>query len=199
MAKKKTVKIKVRGGAKAKLGFVRKALKKIARKAKPAIEQAVRTAAMNRSDGALALSMSVMKPVKAPYVDDAWLASWIKPGRYTCRNGTTAIVERPITVSFGVEHRQKWYGWQGQIETKKRDGQFVLHVGEKLSWGLDGKRSDAAAHHEHDLVSRHKNQTIKAATPGVCMGCGCTDDHACPGGCSWVAESWCSACDERHK
>lgn len=20
----------------------------------------------------------------------------------------------------------------------------------------------------------------------TCRGCGCTDDHACPGGCSWV-------------
>ena len=27
-----------------------------------------------------------------------------------------------------------------------------------------------------------------------CRVCGCTDDHACPGGCSWVEEDLCSAC-----
>jgi hypothetical protein len=27
-----------------------------------------------------------------------------------------------------------------------------------------------------------------------CMACGCTDDRACPGGCSWVAPDKCSAC-----
>lgn len=31
----------------------------------------------------------------------------------------------------------------------------------------------------------------------VCQGCGCTDDHACPGGCSWVSLNppLCSSCD----
>lgn len=28
----------------------------------------------------------------------------------------------------------------------------------------------------------------------VCRVCGCTDDHACPGGCYWVEEDLCSAC-----
>lgn len=27
-----------------------------------------------------------------------------------------------------------------------------------------------------------------------CMGCGCTDEHACPGGCSWVTPRLCSRC-----
>ena len=30
----------------------------------------------------------------------------------------------------------------------------------------------------------------------VCRVCGCTDDHACPGGCYWVEEDLCSACAE---
>jgi hypothetical protein len=32
--------------------------------------------------------------------------------------------------------------------------------------------------------------------PGVCMVCGCTEDRACDGGCSWVdeAQTLCSAC-----
>lgn len=28
----------------------------------------------------------------------------------------------------------------------------------------------------------------------TCRECGCTDDHACDGGCSWVADDLCSAC-----
>jgi hypothetical protein len=27
---------------------------------------------------------------------------------------------------------------------------------------------------------------MKAISLRICRGCGCTDDHACPGGCSWV-------------
>lgn len=30
-----------------------------------------------------------------------------------------------------------------------------------------------------------------------CRLCGCTEDHACEGGCSWVAEDLCSACLEK--
>jgi len=29
---------------------------------------------------------------------------------------------------------------------------------------------------------------------GVCRGCGCTDDRACPGGCWWVETDLCSSC-----
>lgn len=28
----------------------------------------------------------------------------------------------------------------------------------------------------------------------ICMFCGCTDEEACPGGCSWVAQNVCSRC-----
>jgi hypothetical protein len=34
------------------------------------------------------------------------------------------------------------------------------------------------------------------ADDGVCRVCGCTDDHACPGGCFWVEPDLCSRCDE---
>lgn len=32
-----------------------------------------------------------------------------------------------------------------------------------------------------------------------CEGCGCTTLQACPGGCSWVTETLCSACDKKAK
>lgn len=36
-----------------------------------------------------------------------------------------------------------------------------------------------------------------ARKSGVCRGCGCTDDHACPGGCCWIEPDLCSACADR--
>lgn len=33
----------------------------------------------------------------------------------------------------------------------------------------------------------------------VCRECGCTDDHACPGGCFWVEKDLCSACVDEDK
>ncbi|HXA68858.1 MAG TPA: hypothetical protein VNW24_00310 [Stellaceae bacterium] len=30
--------------------------------------------------------------------------------------------------------------------------------------------------------------------PRTCRVCGCTDDRACPGGCSWIESTLCSAC-----
>lgn len=40
---------------------------------------------------------------------------------------------------------------------------------------------------------------IRAADPprpGVCQGCGCTEDRACPNGCAWAntKRTWCSEC-----
>lgn len=28
-----------------------------------------------------------------------------------------------------------------------------------------------------------------------CRECGCTDLNSCPGGCSWITDDLCSACD----
>lgn len=33
----------------------------------------------------------------------------------------------------------------------------------------------------------------------VCRVCGCTQDNACPGGCSWVEEDLCSCCTPKVK
>jgi hypothetical protein len=36
-------------------------------------------------------------------------------------------------------------------------------------------------------------------TKQVCRVCGCTEEHACEGGCSWVEPDLCSACAEGDK
>lgn len=87
--------------------------------------------------------------IRAPGFGEVRGDSWVKPGRYVMQNGTIAVVEKPITVKFGIGMRQSWQGWKGRIEGT---------VGEGLTWGLDGKRSDATPAHEHDLKRRHKTQ-----------------------------------------
>ena len=33
----------------------------------------------------------------------------------------------------------------------------------------------------------------------TCRVCGCTDDEACEGGCTWVEEDLCSRCAQPHR
>lgn len=35
---------------------------------------------------------------------------------------------------------------------------------------------------------------VLAVSPRTCRVCGCTDDEACEGGCSWIADDLCSEC-----
>lgn len=90
--------------------------------------------------------------IRSPNFGEVRGSSFVKPGLYVCRNGSIANVEEAVTLKFGVQMRQSWQGWRGQL---------VGHTGEKLVWGLDGKRSDATPQHEHDLIRRHKNQKGK--------------------------------------
>ncbi len=43
---------------------------------------------------------------------------------------------------------------------------------------------------------RKSRKKAKKPTPGVCRECGCTEEHACEGGCSWAddTKTICSAC-----
>lgn len=47
-------------------------------------------------------------------------------------------------------------------------------------------------------MSKMRNREVKATKPGMCKVCGCTEEHACEQGCSWVdgTETMCSACIE---
>jgi len=52
------------------------------------------------------------------------------------------------------------------------------------------------------FAKRHKATTVTETTrrkvfPKVtdkCVGCGCTTEHACDGGCSWITPGVCSRC-----
>lgn len=76
--------------------------------------------------------------------------SWISPGRYRMRNKSIAVVTDICTIRFGVNMSGIWHGWKGHLENHPD--------GEGLSWNCEGKRSDAAPAHEHDLISREKGK-----------------------------------------
>lgn len=39
---------------------------------------------------------------------------------------------------------------------------------------------------------------VACAVMRACRGCGCTEDEACEGGCSWVDPDLCSSCVGNH-
>lgn len=45
---------------------------------------------------------------------------------------------------------------------------------------------------ESDVIS-------KSTSISTCRICGCTDDHACKGGCSWISPDLCSKCANKTK
>lgn len=49
------------------------------------------------------------------------------------------------------------------------------------------------------LLGRLAFDAWAEADQSACMVCGCTEDDACEGGCSWVATFLCSACDPTAK
>ena len=42
-------------------------------------------------------------------------------------------------------------------------------------------------------------ESLPEASPARCRVCGCTEEKACPGGCSWVEVDLCSRCAEKTK
>jgi len=48
-------------------------------------------------------------------------------------------------------------------------------------------------------MAEQERVIIVQGTGMKCIFCGCTEDHACPGGCSWIAPNLCSRCKGRVK
>lgn len=40
----------------------------------------------------------------------------------------------------------------------------------------------------------HRQERIAAGREHACLGCGCSESRACPGGCVWATETLCSSC-----
>ncbi len=56
-------------------------------------------------------------------------------------------------------------------------------------------RTDRSEDDDEDTENDVKDTENKESTePRKCRVCGCTDDHACEGGCYWVEDDLCSSC-----
>lgn len=56
-------------------------------------------------------------------------------------------------------------------------------------WQEARKNIKSISDSEKSEIKRQAEEYVRS-----CRVCGCTDDHACPGGCYWVEEDLCSAC-----
>jgi ParB/RepB/Spo0J family partition protein len=82
--------------------------------------------------------------------------------------------------------------------------QFPIETDRKVWHGLNVRELIEAAGVDW-LAIEQEEIAIARATPGTCRVCGCTEENACPEGCSWVDESktrpaappktLCSSCD----
>lgn len=81
-----------------------------------------------------------------------------------------------------------------------RRGVVVVNIGEILKpdgWVLRGNTDRIRELTKAGALIVAEIERLTLATPAVraCRVCGCTDDRACPGGCSWVAADLCSRCE----
>lgn len=59
---------------------------------------------------------------------------------------------------------------------------------------------DGMANFGHPVkAARPEDGMANFGTVPTCRVCGCTDNHACPGGCYWVEPDLCSRCADAHQ
>lgn len=77
-----------------------------------------------------------------------------------------------------------------------RDGNVIHHFDGQPCMGEI--ELDAVREHMGDAAHEALNRVLTDdVTQRGCRYCGCTDDSACPGGCSWVSDDVCSSCLEK--
>lgn len=78
--------------------------------------------------------------------------------------------------------------------TKDRKGRTVSAIRFRIITG-EGEPADILLPAYKDAVI--KNLRRLAFQKRACRVCGCTDDHACEGGCCWVDKDLCSTCADK--
>jgi hypothetical protein len=83
-------------------------------------------------------------------------------------------------------------------EERKKRLQHEWYLNNKKSRYKNGKyQKKAEEKPKRKYTKRKQIPAAEEARPVErCEKCGCTDDRACPGGCSWVAPGKCSRCFE---
>lgn len=119
--------------------------------------------------------------------------------RYTQKMGRLLLAARHPLVRDGR-------GWAARrapaIRNRQNSGMVTVHVDVHFS-GSALNKLIAGDKPELEVTGAGATQRLKltaiglraiAGFPAMCIKCGCTEDRACAGGCSWVARDVCSAC-----
>lgn len=96
--------------------------------------------------------------------------------------------ENLLEILSELEHEQ-WMRWSRTIVEKEKLSATRILKWKKL-WVPYSKLSEEDK--EQDRVWARK--VLGAMGIRHCRKCGCTEEFACEGGCSWIAPDLCSAC-----
>jgi len=87
-----------------------------------------------------------------------------------------------IATHFFTDTLEAFYEYSEMDESQNMDDQV-------------GKTSERTRRCESEVRTALREHYCRISKPvRRCRVCGCTDDHACPGGCFWVAPDLCSRC-----
>ena len=96
----------------------------------------------------------------------------------------------------------QWVNPAGNHSLSLSGAQAVLDLAQKILYPIPGVNLEWEEALDrppvaHSLPSiEEENPATPAAGAQVCRDCGCTDEKACEGGCTWVEPDLCSACKQ---
>lgn len=108
----------------------------------------------------------------------------------------TASQDELVTLIVELLVRRDAFGsWREEIGASLRAGCEFAGV------DLKALRAEVAAQIREKKKARKAGKKAapkraRRSKAGTCRECGCTDDEACEGGCTWVEPDLCSACEE---
>lgn len=118
---------------------------------------------------------------------------------------TDSELEQAIADTFGIFGRVKGPGPAKAYAVRGGEGRKPQFFYDEAAEGADVGRSTPTLEGAELLAKARKLLNIKSRAepvnrvaqhldPNACRGCGCTEDHACDGGCYWVEPNLCSRC-----
>jgi protein gp37 len=144
--------------------------------------------------------------IEAPPIPNIWFGVSVED-QATADERIPFLMETPANV--------RWASIEPMLGAVDLTEYLEFYTGSHIAFGLDwivaGGESGPDARPSHpDWFRSIRDQCIDHDVPfffkqwgeyieddqPTCRRCGCTQDHACPGGCSWIDGDLCSACED---
>lgn len=106
-----------------------------------------------------------------------------------------------VELLSALEHEQ-WMHWSKALyermlafATEEDDDDMMTFVlGQKVKWEPSWKPYAELPDDVKEYDRKWARKVIAVLKGDACEKCGCTEERACPGGCSWVRPGLCSRC-----